>query len=124
MITILTTERLAEYRLSALLGEAARKNQSRGRFLRAWRAAHRAAQVLKGRFGANRVIVFGSLAHGAWFSPRSDIDLATEGLAAEEFGRAWTTVEELAPGFRIDLVDLAAAPERLRQRIREQGREL
>lgn len=121
---MLTAERLAEYRTGALLREATRKQESRSRRLRAWRAAHRAANLLKGSFGANRVIVFGSLAHGAWFSPRSDIDLAVEGLASEGFSRAWSAVEKVAQGFSVDLVDLAAAPEGLRERIREDGREL
>jgi predicted nucleotidyltransferase len=124
MSTMLSAEQLSEYRSGALLREAARKQESRSRRLRAWRAAHRAASVLKGGFGANRVIVFGSLAHGAWFSPRSDIDLAVEGLAGEGFSRAWSAIELVASGFKVDLVDLAAAPERLRQRIREHGREL
>lgn len=121
---MLTAEQLAEYRSGAQSREAARKQESRSRRLRAWRAAHRGASLLKGTFGANRVIVFGSLAHGAWFGPRSDIDLAVEGLAGEGFGTAWTAVERVASGFNVDLVDLAVAPERLRERIREYGREL
>lgn len=121
---MLTAEQLAEYRSGAQSREAARKQESRSRRLRAWRAAHRGTSLLKSAFGANRVIVFGSLAHGAWFSPRSDIDLAVEGLAGEEFWRAWSAVEQVTPGFQVDLVDLTKAPERLRERIREHGREL
>jgi tRNA nucleotidyltransferase (CCA-adding enzyme) len=40
-----------------------------------------AAEALKARFGARRVVLFGSLAHAAWFVPDSDVDLAVEGLA-------------------------------------------
>jgi len=39
--------------------------------------------VLKSRFGARRVVLFGSLAHAAWFAPHSDVDLAVEGLVGE-----------------------------------------
>lgn len=38
---------------------------------RAWEVARKAAIILKERFGATRVLVFGSLAHRAWFTPRS-----------------------------------------------------
>lgn len=41
----------------------------------------KAAVVLKSRFAVRRVVVFGSLAHAAWFVPDSDVDLAVEGLA-------------------------------------------
>jgi len=40
-----------------------------------------AATVLKSRFGARRVVLFGSLAHAAWATLDSDVDLAVEGLA-------------------------------------------
>ena len=38
------------------------------------------AREIKSRFNVRRVILFGSLAHQAWFRPESDIDLAVEGL--------------------------------------------
>ena len=41
------------------------------------------AAVLKSRFGVRRVILFGSLAHDAWFMPDSDVDIAVEGLSSE-----------------------------------------
>jgi predicted nucleotidyltransferase len=70
------------------------------------------------------VVAFGSLAHGAWFHDRSDIDLAVEGLAPGVVWRAWSAVERLFPGFEVDLIELETATDRLRQRIQEQGREL
>ncbi len=36
----------------------------------------KAATLLKTKFGARRVVLFGSLAHKAWFVPNSDVDLA------------------------------------------------
>jgi len=44
-----------------------------------------AAAVVKTRFGARRVVLFGSLAHAAWFMPDSDIDLGVEGLAGDAY---------------------------------------
>ena len=46
---------------------------------------YEAAAVLKSRFGVRRVILFGSLAHDAWFMPDSDVDIAVEGLLNEDY---------------------------------------
>ena len=73
---------------------------------RAWEVARKTATMLKERFGAARVLVFGSLAHGAWFTPRSDIDLCVDGIPVEKFFHAEADVEAMASGFKIDLVDL------------------
>lgn len=90
----------------------------------AWRIARRAAQVLRKDFGARRVVVFGSLAHGAWFHAHSDIDLAVEGLPPGSVWRAWSAIEQVEPSIQVDLIELETATDRLRQRIQEQGKEL
>jgi predicted nucleotidyltransferase len=54
-----------------------------------------AAVVLKSCFHARRVVLFGSLAHVAWFTPDSDVDLAVEGLSSDDYWRAWRVVEEI-----------------------------
>ncbi|MGQ9554223.1 MAG: nucleotidyltransferase family protein [Anaerolineae bacterium] len=55
--------------------------------------ARQAAAMLKSEFGAKRVVLFGSLAHGAWFTPDSDVDMAVEGLSGERYWQAWRAVE-------------------------------
>jgi tRNA nucleotidyltransferase (CCA-adding enzyme) len=47
-----------------------------------------AAAALKARFGVRRVVLFGSLAHEAWFVPDSDVDLAVEGLGGGDYWEA------------------------------------
>ena len=44
----------------------------------------KAAAELKRQFSVRKVVLFGSLAHSAWFTPGSDVDLAVEGL--ERYG--------------------------------------
>jgi hypothetical protein len=57
------------------------------------------------------------MGHGIWH-PGSDIDLAVEGLAPEQFFRAWAALREiLPPGLEVDLVDLEHASEALQARI-------
>ena len=91
---------------------------------RARAVAREAARVLKASFGVRRVILFGSLATGSWFHPRSDIDLAVEGLNREEYWRADCRLEGVADGFEIDLVDLHAAPPSLKEAVRRDGVEI
>ena len=91
---------------------------------RAWDIAHKAATLLKERFGATRVFVFGSLAHRAWFTPRSDIDLCVDGIPVEEFFHAEAEVEALASGFKVDLVDSRECSPELQKQVEEEGVEL
>jgi predicted nucleotidyltransferase len=88
------------------------------------RRVRRAAALLRSRFGAQRVVLFGSLAHAAWYSPESDVDLAVEGIAGADFWKAWAEVERVIGGRRIDLVDLATASDSLHQAIARHGIEL
>jgi len=94
------------------------------RWERAWEVARTAARVLRQRFGATRVVAFGSLAHRTWFTPWSDIDLAAWGIPAGEFYRAVATVTGLSPEFEIDLLDPDTCRPALRQRIEREGIEL
>lgn len=117
-------EKLEAYKRGARAREARRRELAARRREAAWRVARRAASVLKEKFAAERVIVFGSLAHGAWFHPRSDIDLAVAGIAPEAFWRAWCALDQVSEGFEINLVALEGAPEELREEIEAKGIEL
>ncbi len=74
--------------------------------------AHAAAQAL-GAMGAERVVLFGSLAvHRP--HPRSDIDLAVSGLKPADLLRGLDAAERAAgPGVRVDLVRIEEASPRL-----------
>jgi len=83
-----------------------------------------AARVLKSRFGVRRVVLFGSLAHEAWFMPDSDVDIAVEGLAGNEYWQAWKAVEEIIGDRPVDLIEIERVGEPLRQAIERYGVEL
>lgn len=91
---------------------------------RALEKARQAALLLKEKFGATRVVLFGSLAHGAWFTPRSDIDLLVEGISPEAFFKAEEAVEALASGYKVDLLEPRECSPELLSRIDEEGLEL
>jgi predicted nucleotidyltransferase len=80
--------------------------------------------VLKTRFGARRVILFGSLAHGAWFTSDSDVDVAVEGLEGDAYWGAWRLLEEMIGDRTVDLVSLETATASLRRAIQRYGVEL
>lgn len=82
-------------------------------------AAETCARVLKEQFGALAVYVFGSLAgQGPWHS-QSDIDLAVEGLPADRYMAALSTLWPLLPeGLELDLITMEDAPPELVARIK------
>jgi predicted nucleotidyltransferase len=83
-----------------------------------------AAVLLKARFGAQRVVLFGSLAHVAWFVPDSDVDLAVEGLAGDDYWQAWRLVEEIIGDRPVDLIEIEMVGESLKRAIQRYGVEL
>ena len=98
--------------------------EERGERARLLARVREAAAVLKARFGVRRVVLFGSLAHGAWFVPDSDVDLAVEGLASIDYWRAWRLVEEIIGDRLVDLIEIEKAGESLRRAIECYGIEL
>lgn len=71
------------------------------------------------RFGARRVVLFGSLLSGR-LHERSDIDIAVEGLAPERYWEAlWRCSEAL--GHDVDLVPIEGASPALRETVEVDG---
>lgn len=91
------------------------------RWNRAWETARTAADLLRRRFGATRVVVFGSLAHDEWFTRWSDVDLAAWGIPPDVFFRAVAAVTGLSAEFKVDLIDPQDCRPALRQVIEREG---
>jgi len=83
-----------------------------------------AAAMLKTRFSVRRVVLFGSLAHAAWFTPDSDVDVAVEGLEGDAYWQAWRLLEGIIAVRPVDLVELETAREPLQRAIQRYGVEL
>jgi predicted nucleotidyltransferase len=90
----------------------------------AWRTARRAARILRQRFGAHKVVAFGSLIHDASFTPWSDIDLAAWGIPPDRFYGAVAAVTGLSAVFKVDLVDLETCRPAVREAAVRDGVEL
>jgi predicted nucleotidyltransferase len=81
-------------------------------------AAEACKRLLRERFGARRVILFGSLAGQAPWHAQSDVDLAVEGLAPTAFFDAYSACRDLLPqGAELDLVSLEKVSPEMRARI-------
>lgn len=81
-------------------------------------AAEACARLLRERYGARRVIPFGSVRGDAPWHADSDLDLAVEGLPPEQFFDAWGALRALLPpGLEVDLVSLEETYPEMRARI-------
>jgi predicted nucleotidyltransferase len=85
------------------------------------RRVRSAAATLRTRYGAKRVILFGSLAHEGWYAADSDVDLAVEGLDGDAIWRAWRAVEEIVGDRPVDLIEVETARASLRSAIERTG---
>ena len=96
MTDFISAEQMAVYRRTALARERARQEANAQRRAKALVLAGTAA-LLRQQFGAERVLLSGSTMYGYWFTAESDIDLAVEGIAADQFWRAAAAVDALDP---------------------------
>jgi len=86
-----------------------------------WALAKKAAELLKEKFGAQRVVVFGSITQRGLYHLHSDLDLAVWGLDVKLFHRAVAKLLELDLSQRIDLVRIEDARDSLRSAIEQEG---
>ncbi len=116
----LTPEEFAQFRVSRDWEEA----ELEARWTEGHEVAREAARILRERFAATRVVLFGSLANRSCFTPWSDVDLAAWGIPADQFYRAVAAVTGLTPSYEVDLVDGESCRVGLRQAIEGEGIEL
>lgn len=105
---------LTSYCRTAQRREQRRRQVLETRRQSAQEVAQAAAQLLRDRFGASRVVLFGSVLT-ADFHEASDIDLAVWGIAPADYFAAVGWLQGLSE-FAIDLVE-APAPDYLKPAI-------
>lgn len=120
----LTSKEIESYRRAALLAKPKRRDDLKTRRLRSWRIARKAAKILKTEFGAEKVVVFGSLVHPVLFHDRSDVDLAVWGLKGREYYRAVSVLLDIEPTVSIDLIAFEDARRPVQDTILKDGRKL
>ncbi len=92
--------------------------------LLAWDVARRAARILRERYGATRIRVFGSILHPERFHAGSDIDLAVEGVTVTDYWDAVAEVFLLDEVIKVDLVDPDSCSPAVWNIVEEEGVDL
>ena len=116
-----TPSEIAAYRATAQRRMTEQRQQLRDRRARAWDVAREAAALLQQEYGAQRVLLFGSLARGDTVSIHSDVDLAAWGVAEREYYRIVAQLQDLDPSMPVDLVLMEDANARLVHSVEEEG---
>ncbi|MEM8545232.1 MAG: nucleotidyltransferase domain-containing protein [Cyanobacteria bacterium P01_H01_bin.119] len=114
---------LAQYRATAQRRQAAYQQQQIQRQQLGWQVARQAAELLQQHFQVRRVWLFGSMLEAQRIRSESDIDLAVEGLADDQYLQAVAELLDLS-AFSVDLVQMEHASPRLREVIEQKGVEL
>jgi predicted nucleotidyltransferase len=122
MAAQLSPSQLKIYRKTAHKREAEFRLQLEARRQRAWVIARQAATILKEKFGASRVVVFGSLLYPERYHLGSDIDLAAWDV--RDYFRAVSCLLDIDPAFEFDLVPVEDARPGILDAIRKEGIDL
>jgi predicted nucleotidyltransferase len=119
----LTAAEREQYHLYAKMRQAQAEQELAARRQRAWELAREAARLLREHHDVIRVAVFGSLLDESRFTMASDVDIAAWGIPAEKTFRAMSDVWDLGivEGIPINLVDINACRQSLREAIYREG---
>ena len=82
------------------------------------------AKHLKNRFGARRVVLFGSFVNITKFTAASDVDLGVEGLKGKAYWQAWKLAEDSIGERSVDFIDMETASDSLKRAIDRYGIDL
>lgn len=121
---VLTSTDIKRYRESLKRRQNLLSEQNRLDWEKAQVSAGRAAALLKTRFNARRVVLFGSAVHPDLFHQHSDIDLAAWGIDDRDYYRAVGVLQTVDPQFAIDLILFEDAPGSLQETILREGIDL
>ncbi|MUL34906.1 nucleotidyltransferase domain-containing protein [Gloeocapsopsis dulcis] len=102
---------LADERMQAYIRTAQQQKQLLAeqmiqRYQRGWEVAREVAEILKREFGADCVVVFGSLLDQQRIHLQSDVDLAVGGLNPKYYFQAVARLQEIDSTFAVDLVEI------------------
>lgn len=97
------------------------KSNNHERYNQAVIKANLAADILKTKYSANKVLLFGSLLDDNKFDENSDIDLAISGVRDDKFYEALGTIMQIVAPFDVDLIDINDCRESIRKSIEREG---
>ena len=86
--------------------------------------AKKITKMIRARYGAHRVILFGSLCRRGYIHSGSDIDLLVEGMSKDDLFLAGFDASMMAKPFEVDIIPAESAEKTLLQTARREGIEL
>ncbi len=86
--------------------------------------ARKVAIMLKEKYGAKKVLLFGSIVRKDYLHKRTDIDLLVEGIRSEDILRAGADAWEVASPFDVDIIPIELADEAIISTALKEGMEL
>lgn len=119
---IVPAEQIAIYRKTAEQNLQNSHVQREKRREKAWRLVQLASSLLKEKFGAAKVMVFGSLIHEDCFTLWSDVDIAAWGISPLDTFNAMGEIRELDENIEINLIDINICQASLLERILQEGK--
>jgi len=69
----------------------------------------KAPAIMSGWQSVRRAYLFGSITHPGAFHEASDVDIAVEGVTAQEHFALWQALEQALPDWAIDVRDITPA---------------
>jgi predicted nucleotidyltransferase len=117
----ISKEKMEEYRRSWRKRQERERQEMQARRQRAWMIARQAAELLRNRFGASKVVLFGSLARDDLFHERSDIDLAAWGIDERAYLKAVGQLLSIDPAIPVDLLRAEEAEQKLLNVVEREG---
>jgi uncharacterized protein len=123
-LAMITPEKMAQYRQTFRQRQARETACLDERFQLGQTIARQLAALLRREFGAERVVLFGSLTDRDMFHTRSDIDLAAWGIPEQDYLKAVAAVTGFTPAFLVDLARMEEASERLHDVVATEGMDL
>lgn len=121
---MMSNEIINEYRRAARESDERKAHRLDQRWEHAWQLAHTAAALLREKYHATRVVVFGSLIRRQMFTPWSDVDIAAWGIAPEDTFKAISDILLISSDAQLNLVDVNTCSSSLLAAIEREGVEV
>jgi uncharacterized protein len=115
----ISSKQMEVYRRNARERSRQRQKELNERRERAWIIARQAAEILKSEFGAERVVLYGSVIYPKLFHLRSDVDLAVWGV--QHYFKAVARLLDLDPDIEVNLAPIEDVRPELRSVIDREG---
>ena len=120
----ISLDKLLIYRETAKKNWQKTRQQREHRLKKAWKLVDLAKTLLREKFRVTKVMVFGSILNKKCFNLASDVDIAAWGISPTDTFQAMGGLRELDDEIEVNLVDINACSQQLKEKILQEGRDV